>query len=92
MDASEQLKYIIKQVKNIRLEKRISQMELSLRSGLSQGFITDLELGKKQPSLLTILRIAEALEVNPTTFFPGVAAPLNREQVKAQIKALLEWL
>ena len=47
----------------------MSQLELSLRANLSQSFLACVESGKKQPSVMTLLRIANALKVNPAQFF-----------------------
>jgi len=69
-EENKQLKYVIKRVKEIRTQKSISQLELSLRSNISQSFLACLERGKKQPSVLTLLRIASALDVSPKAFFP----------------------
>jgi transcriptional regulator with XRE-family HTH domain len=96
MTILEQMNYIVKTIRKTRLKKGISQMELSLRSGLAQGFITDIELGKKQPSVMTILRIAQALEVNPADFFPLPQVLDGREKardtIKARIAELLNYL
>ncbi|MCL2265421.1 MAG: helix-turn-helix domain-containing protein [Treponema sp.] len=96
MDIEEQLKYIVNKIKSIRIIKGISQMELSLRSNLSQSFIANIEKGKKQPSVLTLIRIAEALEVNPQDFFPEFADfdknGQSKEKTKDRIIKLLELL
>ena len=92
MDIREQLQYIIDKIKTIRIKKGISQMELSLRSNLSQSFIANVEKGKKQPSVLTLIKIADALEVNPQDFFPESFASDTKEQVKEKIRKLLELL
>ena len=95
------MQYVIDKIKSIRIKKGISQMELSLRSNLSQSFIANVEKGKKQPSVLTLIRIANALEVNPQEFFPesfnhDVKEPIfdhdMKEQVKEKIRKLLELL
>jgi len=92
MDIGEQLQYIINKIKAIRIKRGISQMELSLRSDLSQSFIVNVEKGKKQPSVLTLLRIAEALDVNPQDFFPESLSFDTREHTKEKIRNLLELL
>jgi transcriptional regulator with XRE-family HTH domain len=63
-------------------------MELSLRANLSQSFLANLESGKKQPSVLTLIKIASALEVNPKEFFP-VSSSVNKQQIKEEIINLL---
>ena len=96
MEIGEQLKYIIEKIKVIRIKKGISQMELSLRSNLSQSFLANIEKGKKQPSVLTLIRIADALNVNPQDFFPEYldidVNEQNKEKTKEKIRQLLELL
>jgi len=92
MDIKEQLGFIIERIKAIRIKNGVSQMELSLRSNLSQSFIANLEKGKKQPSVLTLIRIAEALNVNPQDFFPETANSNTKEQTKEKIRKLLDLL
>ena len=92
MDISEQLQYIIDRMKAIRTRNGFSQMDLSLRSNLSQSFIANLEKGKKQPSVLTLIRIADALNVNPQDFFPESISFNTKEQTKEKIRKLLDLL
>ena len=92
MDIGEKLQYIIDKIKSVRIKKGVSQMELSLRSNLSQSFIANIEKGKKQPSVLTLIRIADALEVNPQDFFPEINEFDGKEQTKEKIRSLLEFL
>jgi len=92
MEISEQLQYIIDRIKTIRTKKGVSQMDLSLRSNLSQSFIANLEKGKKQPSVLTLIRIADALNVNPQEFFSESVDFDTKEQTKEKIRKLLDLL
>jgi transcriptional regulator with XRE-family HTH domain len=92
MDIAGQLQYVISQIKKIRIQKGISQMELSLRSDLSQSFVANLEKGKKVPSVLTILKIADGLGVNPKEFFLENINFKTKQQVKNKIINLLEHL
>jgi len=92
MDINEQLQYIVERIKTLRAGKGVSQMELSLRSNLSQSFIANLEKGKKQPSVLTLIRIANALNVDPQDFFPEYVGSDTKQQVKEKIQKLLDLL
>ena len=86
-----QLDYVIKRIKEIRHEKSISQLELSVKSNMSPSFLASVEKGKKQPSVRTLLRIANALEVNPRVFFPElVKKPKN--EIKETIINLVRSL
>ena len=86
------MNYVIKKIKDNRTKLGISQMELSLRSNLSQSFIANLEKGKKQPSVLTLIRIANALSLNPQEFFPELKKTDTKEQIKIKIYKLLDIL
>ncbi|MCL2763781.1 MAG: helix-turn-helix transcriptional regulator [Treponema sp.] len=90
-DVNEQLKYVIGRIKEIRTQKSISQLELSVKSNLSQSFLASLEKGKKQPSVLTILRIASALNVSPKIFFPENDSASN-DDIKDNIINLVKAL
>lgn len=48
----------------IRSEKELTQEELAERSGFSQQYISDLERGKRNPTIVTIYEIAQALGVS----------------------------
>jgi transcriptional regulator with XRE-family HTH domain len=92
MEIAEQLQYVISQIKRIRMQKGISQIELSLRADLSQSFLANLEKGKKLPSVMTIIKIADALEVDPKEFFSEKINSETKQQIKDRIINLLEYL
>ena len=48
------------------LAKLLSQEALALESDLSRGYISDLEMGKKDPSLFTIFKLATAMQMKPS--------------------------
>ena len=48
----------------IRKERGLTQEELSELSGLTQQYLSDLERGKRNPTIVTIFEIAQALEVS----------------------------
>jgi len=58
----------------------MSQLELSMWANLSQSFLACVESGKKQPSVMTLLRIAQALKVNPSIFFSEDDDALREEK------------
>lgn len=72
MNIEDEMNFVINKIKKIRTEKGISQLELANTANFSQSFLANVESGKKEPSLLTILRIAEALNVNPREFFSDI--------------------
>ncbi len=95
MTNEEVLKYVSYAIRAIRKQKNISQMELCLRANMSQGFLTNIETGKKEPSAMTLIRIAEALEVSPREFFPESTneSDINvKNEIKSEIMELLARL
>jgi transcriptional regulator with XRE-family HTH domain len=61
-----------KSLKSRRLSANLSQEQLGLKSGLSRPYISELEMGKKDPSLFTIFKLADALKVKPSFFINEV--------------------
>ena len=49
-------------MREIRQDKGLTQAQLSRRSGLTQARISELESGVRMPNLLTVLRLAVALD------------------------------
>jgi hypothetical protein len=45
--------------------KGLTQQEIAVRTGLAQGFISDLEKGRKTGSEETLRSLANALEIDP---------------------------
>ncbi len=50
-------------MKNIRKEKKMTQLELAKKVGISREMISQIERGKKSPSLKTFVKIAKVLNV-----------------------------
>ena len=86
MSNEEVLQYVIQSIRLIRKKKKVSQMELCLRANMSQGFYTNIETGKKEPSAMTLIRIAKALGVSPREFFPE-SDDSTESQIKQEIKS-----
>ena len=57
-------------IASLRKKKKISQITLSLDSGIARSFLADLERGKANPSVSTLMKIAKALGVEIRTLFP----------------------
>jgi len=55
-----------------RLFKKFTQEALSIESGLSRAYISELEMGHKDPSLYTIFKLASALKIKPSSIIDEV--------------------
>ena len=54
-------------VARARREKSLTQEVLSEKSGLSQQYISGLERGHRNPTIVTLYEIASALDVSPAS-------------------------
>lgn len=52
-------------VRRVRLERGLTQEELSERSGFSQSYISELELGRRNPTVISLFELAQALGSTP---------------------------
>lgn len=87
---SEQETLVLKRLKQVREEAKLSQLELSYKSGVSQNMITYIETGKRTPTLTTLLKLCKALDINPSVLF--IEADKQKEQKKQKIIELVKNL
>jgi transcriptional regulator with XRE-family HTH domain len=59
------LKRFGERVRELRIKKGLSQEQLAEISGLHRTYISSLELGKRNVSLINIFALAKALGVTP---------------------------
>jgi len=59
-------------LREFRKERKLSQEKLGFESGLDRTFISHIERGQKQPTLLTIFQLSKALKISPTLFIASV--------------------
>jgi len=65
-------------LRNQRHESGLSQEELEFRSGVHRTYVSELERALKSPSLTTISKLAQALEVMPSSLV-AAAERLSRK-------------
>lgn len=53
-----------RKIKEERMKKKIKQVELAKKVGISNTFLSDIEVGRSNPSIDTLRKIAEVLEVS----------------------------
>ena len=61
-----------KTLRKRRLAKLLTQEVLATEANLSRAYISDLEMGKKDPSLFTVFKLAEALKLKPSALIDEV--------------------
>lgn len=58
--------------RSLRKEKDLSQEKLAELAGLDATYISGIERGKRNPSLVAIVQLAKALGVMPGELFGGI--------------------
>lgn len=56
-------------IQRLRRARGISQEELSLRADCTRGYLSGVETGRRNPTVVFLAQIAEALESEPGEFF-----------------------
>ena len=59
-----------KQLRKVRMAKGISQEELAFRSGLHRTYVSSVERGERNISIINIQKLAEALGVDISNLMP----------------------
>lgn len=64
----------------LRREKRLTQEEVEARSGFSQQYLSGLEQGRRNPTIVTLYELAEAIGVS------HVDLVLPDEEARAKVR------
>lgn len=56
-------------VKRLRIAAGLSQAELASRMGVDRAYVSGLELGERNPTVITLWHVAQALGVKLRLFF-----------------------
>jgi transcriptional regulator with XRE-family HTH domain len=56
-------------LREVRAERRVSQEELGLRTGVHRNYIGGIERGERNPSVTTIATLADALDLKLSELF-----------------------
>lgn len=72
-------------LRSLRKTKGLTQRGLAKKTGLSHSFICDIELGRSNPSIVKLVRLSQALGVNPDFFLNNLFA--NNERSDSNVKS-----
>jgi transcriptional regulator with XRE-family HTH domain len=62
--------YVCQRIKELRKEKGLTQFDLATEIGIDDANLRKIESGKTNPTIKTIYRIAQALQVNVQDLLP----------------------
>jgi len=81
--------FIRDRITELRLEKKVSEYEVSLAIGRCRNYIQGISSGKSLPSMQAFLDICEYFEIDALTFFDtGYENPQKAQIVIDEIKKL----
>ena len=88
-------KQLGQRIRDLRMERHMSQEELSFKAGLSPAHLGQIERALKNPTVDTIAKIAVALDVPVAALFSLDAVPVSSqniliEKINAQLKNMSE--
>lgn len=58
-------KLVGRNVRKFRLERGLTQEDFAVVAGVGQNYLSDLERGKRNPTVLTLWELSQALKVSP---------------------------
>ena len=80
-----------KRIRTLRKLKRLTIEELGEKAGIGYKFLSEVERGKANPSLDTLTKIADALEIEVSALFPienDISYQLSSDEIRLIKKAL----
>ena len=60
-------------IRFLRKERKMSQLDLAIEANVAKNYISDLENGRRNPSLIILNRISIALKIQLEELFKGVS-------------------
>ena len=66
-------------IRNYRGQRGLSQGDIQQSTGLLRCYLSRVENGHTVPSLETLAKIAESMNIGLADFFPGTETPRDRE-------------
>ena len=72
---------ISKRIKNYRREKGITVQELATKADVSKGFISQIENSRTIPSLMVLIEIIKALDIDLNSFFKNIVIEKGRAPI-----------
>lgn len=79
-------KFIRDRITQLRLNKQVSEYQMSYDLGHSRGYINNISSGKALPSMAEFLSICEYFSITPSEFFDGQKE--NPELLAAAVRGL----
>jgi transcriptional regulator with XRE-family HTH domain len=76
---------LARKIRQIRQARHLSQRQLAKRQSVPRTYISKLENGRTSPTIDSVLRMAEALDIPPTCFFDDTFLAGHLKQTRADL-------
>lgn len=70
MDEEVFIKQLAKRIKQLRVEKGMTQLDVASKMGIDDSSYRKIESGRTNPTSRTLYKLAEALDVSVSELFP----------------------
>lgn len=80
--------HVGEKIRTIRTSKNLSADKLAKKAGLGQSTISEIELGKKSPTVVTLSKICSALNITLVELFSSDSR-FELEDITPELKELL---
>jgi transcriptional regulator with XRE-family HTH domain len=80
-DPTDIVKIVARRLQEARIRAGLTQVQLGEKTGIKQSYIFELEVGDTNPTLKTLEKMAQALDLELRDLFPGApgAPPLDSD-------------
>ncbi|MDY4921007.1 MAG: helix-turn-helix transcriptional regulator [Phascolarctobacterium sp.] len=79
---AERCRLVGSRIKQLRMQKRISQSDLAKAIKVSQPHLSNIERGETHVTLYNLLILIDKLGVSMSEFFSGIEKDYNKDNVK----------
>lgn len=90
-EVEKEIVLIARRLRKARKQKKLTQLDLSFKSGVSQNMIACIEAGKRNPSFQTMIKLCRALDIRLSDILKDIEPVANtsetayRKKVKDEI-------
>jgi transcriptional regulator with XRE-family HTH domain len=78
MKATDMRKLVGQNFERVRRARGLTQEEMAVRSGFTQGYLSDLERGRRNPTIVSLYELAQALGVEVVELIVETPPPDGR--------------
>lgn len=64
-------------IKYLRESRKLSQEDLALNCGINKNYLSDIENGRRNPTLLVLNKLAKGLKIDLSTLLLGIGDKNN---------------